>query len=127
MGGTLKKVRSGDPLAIPAAAYNLFIDAARDFQRRAHGLGQGSVPSFRQATVVPVRNNTGADRSRFHVVGLQPALIGRLRRYVGGLARHRLDEALGYTAVPQPPRPRLALVGPKVYVPGRFGRVELTP
>jgi len=59
--------------------------------------------------------------------GLQPALIGRLRRYVGGLARHRLDEALGYTAVPQPPRPRLALVGPKVYVPGRFGRVELTP
>jgi hypothetical protein len=56
------KVQSGDPLRIPAAAYNLFVDAARDFQRQAHGLGQGAMPSFRQATVVPVRNNTGAHR-----------------------------------------------------------------
>lgn len=62
MSDPFKKVQAGDPLRIPAAAYNLFIDTARDFQRRAHGLGQGSMPSFRQATVVPVRNNTGADR-----------------------------------------------------------------
>ena len=59
MGDTLKKVRAGDPLRIPTAAYNLFVDAARDFQRRAHGLGQGSMPSFRQATVVPGHRVTG--------------------------------------------------------------------
>lgn len=70
MGDTVKKVQPIDPLRVPAAAYNLFVDA-RDFQRHAHGLGQGSMPSFRQPTVVPVRNNTGADGSRFHGVGLQ--------------------------------------------------------
>jgi hypothetical protein len=29
MGHTLRKVELGDPLAIPAAAYNTFADAAR--------------------------------------------------------------------------------------------------
>ena len=32
MGDTLKKVKPGDPLAIPAEAFNTFIDAARDFR-----------------------------------------------------------------------------------------------
>lgn len=34
MGDCLKKVQSGDPLAIPAATFNTFVDAAQDFLRR---------------------------------------------------------------------------------------------
>jgi len=33
-GNALKKVQAGQKLAIPAAAYNAFIDAAVDYRRR---------------------------------------------------------------------------------------------
>ncbi|MCJ7544506.1 MAG: hypothetical protein MUP47_08090 [Phycisphaerae bacterium] len=34
MTDALRKVRPGDPLVIPALAYNTFVDAARDFLAR---------------------------------------------------------------------------------------------
>ena len=34
MGDVLKKVKAGDRLKIPAATFNAFIDATRDFQAR---------------------------------------------------------------------------------------------
>jgi hypothetical protein len=34
MGDHLKKVQSGDPLVVPAATWNAFIDAAEDYRQR---------------------------------------------------------------------------------------------
>jgi hypothetical protein len=41
MSDSLKRVQSGEPLFIPASAYNAFIDAALDFRQRTAHLGQG--------------------------------------------------------------------------------------
>ncbi len=40
MGDSLKKVKSGDPLVIPAATYNTFVDAARDYLARQQDQAQ---------------------------------------------------------------------------------------
>jgi hypothetical protein len=69
MADSLRKVATGDPLVIPAAAYNAFIDAARANQsgRSLVGtVGPGGAPS----TLVPVRNDSGATRGRFEVLGI---------------------------------------------------------
>jgi len=75
MADMLKKVRPGEPLRIPAAAYNLFIDAARDFRNRTSGIAQQSLPSFQQAGLVLVRNDSGADRDRFDVLGVSGPIL----------------------------------------------------
>ena len=45
MGYTLKKVKPGDPLAIPAATFNTFVDAAQDFLRRQYEQAQTGTPT----------------------------------------------------------------------------------
>lgn len=44
----LQKVKSGDPLRIPAATFNAMIDTARDHQQRQQGREQTSFQAFRQ-------------------------------------------------------------------------------
>jgi hypothetical protein len=39
MGDHLKKVKSGDPLRLPAATFNTFIDASRDCLERQQNVG----------------------------------------------------------------------------------------
>ena len=75
MSSALKKVRSGDPLVIPAAAYNAFIDAALDFRQRTAHLGQGAQPSFSQASIVLVRNDSGSNQNRMAVLGVDAPII----------------------------------------------------
>ena len=75
MSSALRKVRSGDPLVIPAAAYNAFIDAALDFRQRTAHLGQGSQPSFSQASIVLVRNDSGSNQNRMAVLGVDAPII----------------------------------------------------
>jgi hypothetical protein len=75
MSSALKKVRSGDPLVIPAAAYNAFIDAALDFRQRTAHLGQGAQPSFSQASIVLVRNDSGSNQNRMAVLGVEAPII----------------------------------------------------
>ena len=41
MAEPLKKVASGDPLAIPAETFNTFIDMARDYRSRQVGVVAG--------------------------------------------------------------------------------------
>ncbi len=55
MGDTLQKVRAGEPLSIPATAYNAFIDAAQyvRHQQNIGGAGGGGMPA---AGTVLVRN-----------------------------------------------------------------------
>lgn len=75
MSSALRKVRSGDPLVIPAAAYNAFIDAALDFRQRTAHLGQGAQPSFPQASIVLVRNDSGSNQNRMAVLGVDAPII----------------------------------------------------
>ena len=70
MVDTLKKVKSGDPLRIPAATFNAMIDAARDHQQRRQGREQTSFPAFRQSGIVLARNDSGSDRDRFDGLGI---------------------------------------------------------
>jgi hypothetical protein len=72
----LKKVQSGQPLAIPAVDYNAFIEAALDYRRRSADQGQTPQGSYLQAGMVRVRNNTGGNRDRFDILGIDgPAIL----------------------------------------------------
>jgi len=73
----LKHVRSGDPLVIPASTFNTFVDAARDFQQRQRDRSRDAERDFRQSGLVLVRNESGADRGRFDVLGINGPLITR--------------------------------------------------
>ena len=79
MGNYLSKVQSGDPLVVPAQAYNAFIDAAKDFHQRTANLGQQATPGYRSAGIVLVKNESGEDRARFDVLGLEPGNDGDIR------------------------------------------------
>lgn len=75
MGDHLRKVQSGSPLVIPAAAYNAFIDAAVDYQGRRSTAEQTATPTYQQAGIVLLRNDSGAAVDRFGVLGLGDPII----------------------------------------------------
>ena len=75
MGDNLKKVSKGDKLRIPAAAYNAFIDTARDFQARQRGISSTPQASTRSSGIVLVRNDSGEDLSRYTVLGIDSPII----------------------------------------------------
>jgi hypothetical protein len=75
MGNPFKKVQSGQKLEIPAEAFNTFIDAALDFKARQRNQGQSAQPGQRSSTILKVRNDSGAARLRFEVLGLAEPII----------------------------------------------------
>lgn len=75
-GDPLKKVQSGDKLEIPAETFNTMIDAARDFRSRQRSISQERPQSFRQASIVLVRNNSGSDRNLGEILGIDSPIIG---------------------------------------------------
>jgi hypothetical protein len=75
MSDGLKKVQSGQPLVIPASAYNAFIDAALDFRQRTAHLGRAAQPSFAQASIVLIRNDSGSNQNRMSVLGVDAPVI----------------------------------------------------
>lgn len=75
MAQTFSKVQSGEKLRIPAAAYNAFIDTALDLRRRQQAAQQNSTPEARQTGIILVRNDSGADRGRFDVLGISGVVI----------------------------------------------------
>ncbi|MCC7408334.1 MAG: hypothetical protein IT442_09690 [Phycisphaeraceae bacterium] len=75
MGDALKKVQSGEPLAIPATAYNAFIDAARAHRAAQQEVASQPRPGVAQTTIVPIRNDSGADRDRFDILGINGPLF----------------------------------------------------
>lgn len=76
MGDVMKKVLPGDRLKIPAKTFNTFIDAARDFQARQHSRTSGPKAPPQQNGIVLVRNDTGADRHLFEILGIDGPLYG---------------------------------------------------
>jgi len=75
MGDAMKKVKPGDPLTIPAATFNTFVDSARDYLQRRHGQGQQATPSGRHNCTIPIRNDSGADRERYEVLGIDSPIF----------------------------------------------------
>ena len=67
---TLRKVASGDPLRIPASAWNAMVDAAEAHRSGLLGRGEGSRPGLADARSVPIRNETGLDIPRFGIIGI---------------------------------------------------------
>jgi len=71
MGDTLKKVQPGDPLRIPAATFNTLIDVARAHLARKQNVGgQSQAASPPPGVILTIRNDSGSDRDRFEVLGL---------------------------------------------------------
>lgn len=75
MAETLQKVKSGDPLRISADTFNTLIDAAKAYQDGRHSQASGPRTDSQAATIVLVKNDSGADVDRFGVLGLEEALI----------------------------------------------------
>ena len=70
MADVLKKVKSGDPLKIPAQTFNTFIEVAQDYQARRFNTGQFPQRDFSQSGIVLVKNSTIYDCDRFGVLGI---------------------------------------------------------
>lgn len=69
MTESLKKVKPGDKLQIPAQTYNLFVDAALDFRGRQHDVAAppgGWIASEK----VKIKNSSGSDVARFQILGI---------------------------------------------------------
>jgi hypothetical protein len=69
-GDAFQKVGSGETLRIPAEAYNAFIDAALDLRRRGQGQASEAKAAPLPSGQIMVRNDSGADRNRFEVLGI---------------------------------------------------------
>jgi len=75
MGDALKKVTAGSPLTIPAAAYNAFIDAARDHQARQCDQGVPGQAVPRESGIVLIKNTTESDLDRFAILGIDSPIF----------------------------------------------------
>lgn len=72
-GDAFKKVSPGQPLSIPAAAYNAFIDAALAYKQSQLSQAKGGL-SGAQPNVL-VRNESGQNVPRFGVLGIYDPVI----------------------------------------------------
>jgi hypothetical protein len=68
MTDAFRKVKSGDPLVIPAAAYNAMLDAAVANMRSQ---GKPSQVRGEQSLHVLVRNETGTPLEQFEILGIE--------------------------------------------------------
>jgi hypothetical protein len=76
MPASVRKVQSRDPLKIPAATFNTLVDAATDCLQRQQGREQTSFPARRHSGIVLARNDSGASRKRFEILGVDSIVIG---------------------------------------------------
>ena len=66
----IRKVRPGEPLRIPAGAYNAFVDAERKSRGVARVAGAGVPTSHTKSHLILVRNASGSDVDRYGVIGI---------------------------------------------------------
>lgn len=102
---TLRKVSTGDPLRIPAAAWNAMVDAAEAHRSGLLDRGaDGERGPLLHARTVPVRNDSGVDCPRHGILGIDSPVFAP---EVGA-------------AVPPEGLLQLALRGTLPATPGRF-------
>lgn len=75
MGDPFKKVQRGDPLRISAETFNTMIEAARDYRARQHRTSSDAREHFTDHGVILVKNQSGAARNRFDILGLDAPVI----------------------------------------------------
>ena len=69
-------MQRGDPLRIPASDWNAIVDATRAYyEKHLGGAGRSATAGTKQAGVVLVRNDAGADAARFDVLGIDSPVI----------------------------------------------------
>jgi hypothetical protein len=69
MGDAFRKVRDGERLKIPAAAYNAMIDAAQDYINRKNNLTSETGKQL-PVNMVYIKNTTGAAVDRLNILGI---------------------------------------------------------
>lgn len=74
-GNPFQKKQRKDPLVIPAAAYNAFIDAAMAEKARTLGIGHKAIRELFEPDVILVMNTTGGALDRFDIVGLEDPIV----------------------------------------------------
>lgn len=74
-GDPYKRARPGQPLQIPAAVYNDFLDTAAAFKAQRQGTQAAGAGRPLQPGQVLVKNTTGTNLDRFAVLGISDALI----------------------------------------------------
>ena len=72
---SFRRVKAGDPVKIPAPAYNAWCEAAEAFRAGNQGFTTPTAGDRPDYTRVKVRNDSGADRSRFDVLGVSGPLF----------------------------------------------------
>jgi hypothetical protein len=75
MGDQFRKVLPGDPLKIPAEAWNALVDLAQRQKNQKHDQFSNSEGTSRQSTLAKVRNQTGTDLNRFSIVALGTPIV----------------------------------------------------
>ncbi len=74
-GDAFTKVRTGQPLVIPARAYNAFVDAAVDHQSRERNTTGNPRPDQSHRGIVLVRNDTTETLPAFNALAIASPLI----------------------------------------------------
>ena len=75
MTDAFRKVRSGQPLVIPARAYNAFVDAAVAERRREQTRGGGPLADAMPRGLVLVRNDSDQTIEPYHVLAISGVLV----------------------------------------------------
>ena len=75
MGDQFRKVLPGDPLKIPAVAWNALVDLSQDQKNQRHDQLSQTEGTSRQTTLAKVRNQTGVDLDRFSIFALGAPII----------------------------------------------------
>ena len=75
MADRFKKTQAGQPLDVSAEVWNSFLDTVREQKGKKHDQLAEALDQIRQGDIVKVRNNSGDDRLRFHVLGIDSPII----------------------------------------------------
>jgi hypothetical protein len=75
MGDRFKKTQAGQPLDISAEVWNSFLDTVREQKGKKHDQLAEALDQIRQGDINKVRNASGDDRLRFHVLGISSPII----------------------------------------------------
>ena len=74
-GDPIRKVRSGEPLRIPAAAYNAFVDAAVGQRSRDRNTVADPLREVMPRGIVLVRNDSDQTIERYHAMAITGVLV----------------------------------------------------
>ena len=70
MGDAFKKVQAGQPLEIPAAAWNAMLEVAGIVASERRDGGASPLGAHRSSGIVPIKNYSTTPRARFDVLGI---------------------------------------------------------